>query len=76
MTTNLTVYICRTCHRVDQRPMTCHPGQSIKCDTGAFGDERSRPLFDEQGRLVTRAPKWWVDACADDLKQAGEEDRK
>jgi hypothetical protein len=58
-----TIYICRTCHRVGQRALTCHPGQSVKCDAGTPGDERSMPLFDQGGRLVTRAPKWWVEAC-------------
>jgi hypothetical protein len=57
------IYICRTCHRVGQRALTCHPGKSVKCDAGAPGDERSMPLFDASGRLVTRAPKWWVEAC-------------
>lgn len=58
-----TVYICRVCHLVGTRPLTCHSGQSVRCSAGAAGDERSKPLFDAQGRLVTRAPKWWVDAC-------------
>ncbi len=57
------VYICRICHRVGQNPLNCHPGNSIQCDVGDPGDERSKPLFDEHGHLVTRAPKWWVDAC-------------
>ncbi len=57
------VYICRVCHLVGLKPLSCHPGRSVACDAGAPGDERSKPLFDRQGRLVTRAPKWWVDAC-------------
>jgi hypothetical protein len=57
------VYICRVCHRVGQSPLNCHPGNSVLCDAGEPGDERSKPLFDEHGHLVTRAPKWWVDAC-------------
>ncbi len=57
------IYICRVCHRVGQRALTCHPRASVKCNAGAPGDERSMPLFDAQGRIVTRAPKWWVEAC-------------
>ena len=49
------VYVCRVCHRVGQRPLTCHPGASAKCDAGMPGDERSMPLFDPHGQLVTRA---------------------
>jgi hypothetical protein len=74
--TNRKIYICRICHRVDQRPMTCHPGQSVTCDAGSFGDERSRPLFDKNGRLVTRAPKWWVDACMEQLTEAEKNEEK
>ncbi len=62
-TTGRTVYICRVCHRVGQRPLSCHAGKSVKCDAGAPGDERSKPLFSADGHLLTRAPKWWVDAC-------------
>lgn len=61
--TSREVYVCRVCHLVGWRPLTCHPGQSVQCNAGAPGDERSKPLFDAEGRLVTRAPKWWVDAC-------------
>ncbi len=67
------IYVCRVCHRVDQRPLTCHPGKMLRCNTGAPGDERSKPLFDARGRLVTRAPKWWVDACQDEIGGVGGE---
>lgn len=58
-----TIYVCRVCHRVAERPMTCHPGKSHKCDVGKPGDELTMPLFDAAGHLLTRAPKWWVEAC-------------
>ena len=61
--TSRMVYVCCVCHRVGLRPLRCHPGKSGKCDAGMPGDERSMPLVDEHGHLVTRAPKWWVDAC-------------
>ncbi len=58
-----TVYICRVCHRVGLQPLNCHPTKSVQCDAGEPGDERSKPLFDRNGNLVTRAPRWWVEAC-------------
>jgi hypothetical protein len=64
------VFICRVCHLVGREPLACHPGQSVECDAGVPGDDRSKPLFDAQGHLVTRAPKWWVDACFQN-KQSG-----
>ncbi len=57
------VYICRICHLVGLKPLSCHPGKSVECNAGVPGDERSKPLFDEHGHLTTRAPKWWVDTC-------------
>ncbi|MBI5305625.1 MAG: hypothetical protein HY868_26080 [Chloroflexi bacterium] len=66
-----TVYVCRVCHRVGARTLTCHVGKSAKCNAGAPGDERAKPLYDAQGNLVTRAPKWWVDACFKEKRQQG-----
>jgi hypothetical protein len=63
--------VCRVCHRVEQRVLTCHPGASVECDIGEPGDARSMPLFDSGGNLVTRAPKWWVEACL--KKKPGED---
>ncbi len=61
--TGRTIYICRVCHLVGQHTLNCHPGNTVECDAGEPGDERSKPLFDKHGHLVTRAPKWWVEAC-------------
>ncbi len=71
-----TIYVCRECHRVDQRPLTCHPDALVQCDAGAPGDERSQPLFDARGNLVTRAPKWWVEACIASKKVGANREKK
>ncbi len=57
------VYVCMECHRVGEEPTQCHPGQSQSCDIGEPGTERTLPLFDARGNLLTRAPRWWVEAC-------------
>jgi hypothetical protein len=57
------VYVCRVCHRVYARSQVCHCYRTARCDAGAPGDERSQPLFDAHGHIVTRAPRWWVEAC-------------
>ena len=75
MATNRQVYICRVCHLVGRRELTCHPGKSVQCDAGEPGDERSKPLFDVKGNLVTRAPKWWVDTCFQEKKRSRYTDR-
>ncbi len=57
------IHICMTCHRVGEEPTSCHAGQSRPCDVGDPGNQRRLPLFDARGNLLTRAPKWWVEAC-------------
>jgi hypothetical protein len=42
--------LCPVC----KRPM-------LRCDAGLPGSERSRPLFDEQGQIRSRAPRWWLE---------------
>jgi len=37
----------------------------VTCDCGEPGDERSRPITTPDGRLVSRAPRWWVETCCD-----------
>ncbi|MFQ5855130.1 MAG: hypothetical protein ACE5LU_05750 [Anaerolineae bacterium] len=45
-------------------PRTCCELEMIRIDAGVPGDERSKPLMDEQGNLKTRAPVWWVERHA------------
>ncbi len=60
-----TIYVCAKCLKVSPVADTCHGELMAECDCGSPGDERSRPIMTAEGRLVTRAPRWWVDAnCA------------
>ena len=59
------VYVCPVCHCVSARRKRHHNRVMVACDTGAPGDENSQPVFDMHGHLLTRAPKWWVDKCAE-----------
>ncbi|MGD2156311.1 MAG: hypothetical protein PVG32_05520 [Anaerolineales bacterium] len=34
----------------------------IECDAGEFDDERRKPPIDKRGYLVTRAPRWYLEA--------------
>ncbi|NOZ05971.1 MAG: hypothetical protein GXP41_06415 [Chloroflexi bacterium] len=56
------VYVCAHCLKVSAVQEICHDEDMLKCECGAPGDERSRPIT-VQGRLVTHAPRWWVEAC-------------
>ncbi len=59
-----TVYICPECHWVSLRAVRHHNRKMVKCDAGVPGDPRSKPLFDAAGNLKSRAPRWWIEACA------------
>ncbi len=58
------IYICPDCFTVLDQPGKCC-NQDMTCiDAGAPGDPRSKPLMDEHGHLLTRAPVWWVERYA------------
>ena len=63
------VFVCSVCHRVGEQILPCHPGTSVECEMGEPGGERSLPLFDQHGHLLTRAPKWWVEECFKSKKE-------
>ncbi len=56
------VYVCAHCLKVAVAQEICHDEEMLECECGSPGDERSRPIT-VQGRLVTRAPRWWVETC-------------
>lgn len=58
------IYICQECFTMTEEPRECCELEMICIDAGAPGDERSKPLMDEQGNLKTRAPIWWVERHA------------
>jgi len=57
------IYVCTQCLRISPNEATCHNEAMIECDCGLPGDERSRPVMTAQGKLVTHAPRWWVETC-------------
>ncbi len=54
------VYMCEVCFAVSDKPTLHHGQPMIECDAGCPGDDVTRPVVDEQGRILTHAPKWWV----------------
>ena len=55
------IYIS-TCFRIcESKDVDCeHPGW-ITCDVGEEGDERRKPITDEHGNLLSRAPRWFLE---------------
>ena len=62
MTYNTDFYICPICFQVCETEMECHQHQMVACRTGDVGDARRKPVLDIHGRLVSRAPRWYMEA--------------
>ena len=62
-------YLCPICFRVCESEAECHDHVMILCDTGQIGDERRKPIEDRDGKLVSRAPRWYLEAVRKELKE-------
>jgi hypothetical protein len=61
--TSKTLYICPKCFWVCDTESKCHQHQLIlACEPGEFGDERRRPVRNQFGLFVSRAPRWYLEA--------------
>ena len=54
------VYMCEVCLHCSAEPGPHHGRSMICCDAGCPGDECTKPLESDDGRLLTRAPRWWI----------------
>lgn len=55
------VFICKRCLTAAEEAGECCGQARLRCNAGEPGSARSRPLYDEEGRLLTHAPRWWVE---------------
>ena len=62
------LYICPICFRVCETEDECHEHLMVECETGHPGDERRKPVTDQFGNLVSRAPKWYLEAVSKEKK--------
>jgi hypothetical protein len=62
------LYLCERCFSAAEAPGVCPRGHGPlrHCVVGAFDDPRRRPPTDTHGRLLSRAPRWWVQFGAPD----------
>jgi hypothetical protein len=63
MATDITLlYICPHCFSADSAPGHCpHCGQPrVECDARDPDNPCRKPPMDAEGRLLSRAPLWWV----------------
>jgi hypothetical protein len=55
-------YICPTCFTVCESNPETHRHPMVRCDAGRPGDERRRPVTGSDGRILSRAPYWFMEA--------------
>ena len=62
MTAEDTVYMCPVCFKVCDSNEECHRHRMLECNPGQPGDERRKPIRDRFGHMVSRAPRWFIEA--------------
>jgi hypothetical protein len=64
------LYVCRQCWSMATQPGPCpRDGLTrLECQPGDPDSPCRRPPMDAEGRILNRAPLWWVLKCAPYLK--------
>jgi hypothetical protein len=64
------LYVCRRCFSAETTAGPCPRCglERARCEVGAPGARERRPPMDAAGRLLCRAPWWWVVQCAPYLR--------
>jgi len=60
--TRESLYVCVYCYQVCDNPISCHSSPMLVCRPGVPGSERRKPLVDRSGNLLSRAPRWFLEA--------------
>jgi hypothetical protein len=63
------VYLCPRCFEAQSSPGNCpNDGEELLgCRPGDPDDPCRRPLMNNQGKIVARAPVWWLQYSVRDL---------
>lgn len=62
MSTALIFYICPTCFYACEIPDPNHEHALLRVDPGLPGDERRKPVTDQNGHIISPAPLWFHQA--------------
>lgn len=62
MKSNCLFYICPTCFNTSETEANCHGRSMIKYDACVQTHDQRKPLRDANGRLQSRAPRWFLEA--------------
>jgi hypothetical protein len=62
MMTQVIFYLCPKCFEVREVSREEHRHRMLRCEPGDPGSERRKPPVDARGHLMTRAPRWYLEA--------------
>jgi hypothetical protein len=65
MNTSLVFYLCPNCFYASEIPDEGHEHALLRVDPGKPGDERRKPITDQQGHILSPAPRWFHEALAE-----------
>ena len=62
MNTSLVFYLCPICFYASETPDNSHEHELLRVDPGLPGDERRKPVTDQNGHILSPAPHWFHEA--------------
>jgi len=61
MSDEVVFYICPKCFKICEQPDEEHKHNLIQCRPLKLTEAQRKPLYDENGKLLTRAPRWFLE---------------
>jgi hypothetical protein len=62
MNTSLVFYLCPICFYACGTPDEGHEHSLLRVDPGMPGDDRRKPITDQNGHILSPAPRWYYEA--------------
>ena len=62
MNASLVFYLCPTCFYASETLDSSHEHPLLRVDPGLPGDERHKPVTDQNGHILSPAPRWFYEA--------------
>lgn len=61
MNASLTFYLCPICFYASETLDQSHEHALLRVDPGLPGDERRKPVTDQEGHILSPAPRWFYE---------------
>ena len=68
MNASLVFYICPVCFYASETFDVGHEHTLLRVDPGLSGDERRKPVTDQNGHILSPAPRWFHEALVQAVK--------